>query len=126
MISLSLTMRLISAMRSELTHTVTGQVVIPYSLRHKHTFFSDQGVVSVVRVISISCRCAAPISKGAKVEFYQEVSPFIKRHEKAFSTYPGTHDQTAQSVLSCAEKISRCRNLGNIMLLLVSNVEGLT
>ena len=72
-ISLSLTMRLISATSASLTHTKR-------SARNwnrktvKHTLFSNEGIVAVVGVVCITCRCAPTISKDTKVEFCSKVS----------------------------------------------------
>jgi hypothetical protein len=39
------------------------------------TLFSDQGVVAVVGVVRISCRCAAAISEHPKVKLYTLSQP---------------------------------------------------
>lgn len=75
MISLSLITRLISAKRSELTHTANS---LSYSREGKEkggkdgyrTLFSNQGVIAVVGIVRITSRRAAAVSKGAKVELW--------------------------------------------------------
>ena len=45
------------------------------------TFFADERIVAVVRMIGISCRGAAAIAKGTKVELY--ISSVRKRRNPA-------------------------------------------
>ena len=67
-ISLSLTMRLISATNASLTHT-DDELETGYDERRAfRTLFPDKAIVAVVGVVCITGRCAAAISKHPKVE----------------------------------------------------------
>ena len=59
MISLSLMILLISAIKMELTHTVddVSFVALPEHAFHWLTLFANQGVVAVVRVVRIAGLC---------------------------------------------------------------------
>lgn len=85
MISLSRTTRLISAMSSELTHTVTGQIVLPCLSRRERTFFANEGIVAVVGVIGIAGRCTAPISKGTEVKLCGLINTEPSKKQRALN-----------------------------------------
>ena len=72
MISLSLTIRFISAMRRELTHTAVFELLKSYMLTSKRTLFADQGIVSVIGIVRVSRRGTTAITEGAKVELCLE------------------------------------------------------
>ena len=65
-----------------------------------HTLFSDEGVIAVVGVVGVSCRCTATITKYSEVEFYTTVS-FIT--QSIFQIrYPETRARIALGDRSCA------------------------
>lgn len=79
MISLDLTMRLISSMTSELTHTAYHQPHVQMPLQQTETgrcltLFPDQAVIPVVRVVGISSKGTPSIANYAEVELCQIVS----------------------------------------------------
>ena len=113
-ISLSLTIRLISAMRRELTHTVhhISWLALRCSPPYKRTLLADQGIVAIIRVVCITRRGTATITKGSKVKFLY-VSVEQLRYLTKLTTHLGTRDQTARSVLSCG-RISGCISAGDI------------
>lgn len=126
MISLSFMMRLISAMSSELTHTVSHQATLTHiAHRLSPTFLPYQRVIPVIRIICIACGCASSISEGPKVEFCDEsvtCSTFIL-HQCGLLSNREIHAQIAQSVLSCTKENQQLQDLGHILSLLISNVE---
>lgn len=70
--------RLISAIMRELTHTFIRKhlnffLVLPLSIKGKHTLFADERVIPVVRVICIARRCAAAIPERTKVKLLSSV-----------------------------------------------------
>lgn len=77
MISLSLMTRLISLIIRELTHTsFTSQVRRCHYHRVEGkrlpTFFPNQGVIAVVRVVGVTCHCAAAIAQNTEIEFCRD------------------------------------------------------
>lgn len=85
MISLSLMIRLISLIIRELTHTSCFIVhasqlsffffFLSINLASgswelgRRTFFPDQGVITVIRVIGVTSHCAAAIAQNTEIEF---------------------------------------------------------
>ena len=72
-ISLSFTMRLISETNASLTHTMIVSDTT-YADTDIHTLFADEGVIAVVWVVGVSCRCTAAISQHPKIELCLLVS----------------------------------------------------
>ena len=107
-ISLSLTIRLISAMRRELTHTVhqISWLALRCSPPYERTLLADQGIVAIIRVVCITRRGTATITKGSKIKFLY-VSVERLRCLSKLTSHLETRDQTARSVLSCG-RISDC------------------
>lgn len=72
MISLSLMILLISAIKIELTHTVDNVSfqALTEDAFHRLTLFTNQRVVAVVRVVCIAGLCRAAIANRAEIEFY--------------------------------------------------------
>lgn len=69
MISLSLMIFLISAIRTELTHTMERPISSDYGRPCKHrTLFPDKGVVAVVGIVCISRSSTSSIAKGTEIE----------------------------------------------------------
>jgi hypothetical protein len=66
-ISLSFTIRLISANNVSLTHTmrISNAPNMKFGL---HTFFPDEGIIAIVGVVRISGGCAATVPEHAKIE----------------------------------------------------------
>lgn len=74
MISLSLMMRLISLIMRELTHTngfITCKPAstLPLLQGTSRTFFPNQGVITIIRIISVTSHCAAAIAQDTEIEF---------------------------------------------------------
>ena len=102
-ISLSLTMRLISATKTSLTHTEAVSSVGHHANKLR-TLFPDEGVVAVVGVVCITGRCAAAISQNTKVEFCSGVrysGRFLILHDFNV-TDPRTRVRTDPGDRSCA------------------------
>lgn len=76
-----------------------------------HTLFADQAIVSVVGVVGITRNCAAAVSYGLEIEFYQPHRSARKsqgswmRHGKPNRE---THARIAQSDPSCEANVSDC------------------
>lgn len=96
-ISLSLTMRLISATRASLTHTVRVSPVIQL-IGSPLTLFANQRVISVVGVVRISCRSAASVSQYSEVELCMAVS--VGNVRLSMSTHPEIRDRSVLDDLS--------------------------
>lgn len=63
------------------------------------TFFANERVISVIRVVRITGRGAPSIAEGTKIEFY--TVSICCYNVKVRLSYLETHVQTAQSDLSC-------------------------
>lgn len=63
------------------------------------TFFANERVISVIRVVRITRRGASSIAEGTKVKFYTVSVSYYQYTER--DSYLETHVQTAQSDLSC-------------------------
>jgi hypothetical protein len=71
MISLVLMMRLISSIRSELTHTVEkaiSRILDEKMANYQRTLFPDEGIISVVGIVCISRRCTPAIPQCPKIK----------------------------------------------------------
>jgi hypothetical protein len=68
MISLSLMIRLISEIISELTHTAVLSTVKFEGSVGKRTFFAYEGVVAIIRIVCIACSGASAVTDDSKVE----------------------------------------------------------
>lgn len=122
MISLSLMIRLISAMRRELTHTVANER--GNALMCKQSTYSLCGSAS--HCGSWSCWHSAQMRCGRRRGYESRTLYNVNYphgHAHWHSTDLEIRVRTAQSVLSCARSISSCRNLGKVCTLLVPYIE---
>lgn len=76
MISLSLITRLISLIIRELTHTISvaSQTCYCHCIEGKGqpTLFPNQGVIAVIRVVGVTCHCAAAIAQNTEIELCRD------------------------------------------------------
>ena len=83
-------------------------VGLPFAIAppNKRTLLAIQGIVAIIRVVCVTRRGTATITKGSKVKLLY-VSVERLRYLTKLRTHLGIHDQSARSVLSCG-RISGC------------------